>query len=185
MCGRYQFSEEENSEINDLIARVREVFPSKTFESIAFGEVFPGNTALALAYDPNTNTMKALPMKWGFGERKLVINARSETCMELPFFRDCRPCLLPASGYYEWSKNPRVKYYFTAEEKTMYLAGLFRREENELHFVILTQDAPLPQKEIHNRQPVIIPRENVMHYAMKKDRSLFERNSGPRSFTSV
>ena len=184
MCGRYQFSEEDNREINEFIARIREAFPRKTFESISFGEVFPGNTALSLAFDPNAETLKAIPMKWGFGSGKLVINARSETCFEKPFFRDCRPCLLPASAYYEWSEDPKVRYRFTTDEKTMYLCGLFRRENGDLHFVILTQQAEEPQKEIHHRQPVIIPRKDVLAWAREKDRSLVERHSGPRSFSA-
>jgi putative SOS response-associated peptidase YedK len=185
MCGRYQFSDGENAEIESLIARVKEAFPEKAFQSISFGEVFPGSAALALAYDPNSQKMKAVAMKWGFGGTRLVINARSETCFERPFFKDCRPCVLPASGYYEWSKNPHVKYLFTAAEKTMYLCGLYRRENEKLTFVILTQDAEEPQNLIHTRQPVLIARENVLSWAMKKDRSLVLQHSGPRFMTEV
>ena len=180
MCGRYQFSDGENNEIFDLIARVKDAFPAKAFQSISFGEVFPGSTALAFIYVPASEKIRALGMKWGFGGTRLVINARSETCFERPFFRDAKPCVLPASGYYEWSRNPRVKYYFTGPEKTMYLCGLFRRENNELRFVILTQDADEPQNLIHTRQPVLIPRADVLAWIMKKDRALAERSTGPR-----
>jgi putative SOS response-associated peptidase YedK len=62
-------------------------------------------------------------MRWGFlpswvkdpGKFALVINARSETVLEKPSFRNAikrRRCLLPADGYYEWQVSPSRKRPF-------------------------------------------------------------------------
>ncbi|MBZ5797475.1 SOS response-associated peptidase, partial [Burkholderia contaminans] len=59
-------------------------------------------------------------MRWGFlpswvkDPRKfaLVINARAETVLEKPSFRNAirrRRCILPADGYYEWQTPPTRK----------------------------------------------------------------------------
>ena len=55
------------------------------------------------------------PLRWGFVPRwyksptggPLLINARSETIAEKPAFREAcreRRCLIPADGFYEWTK---------------------------------------------------------------------------------
>jgi len=62
-------------------------------------------------------------MRWGFlpswvkdpSAFGLVINARSETVLEKPSFRNAirrRRCLLPADGYYEWQSTPSRKRPF-------------------------------------------------------------------------
>lgn len=62
-------------------------------------------------------------MRWGFLPSwvkdprtfALVINARAETVLEKPSFRNAikrRRCLLPADGYYEWQASPARKRPF-------------------------------------------------------------------------
>ena len=44
-----------------------------------------------------------------------MINARSETVLEKPAFRDAfasRRCLIPADGFYEWQKRDGVRQPF-------------------------------------------------------------------------
>lgn len=52
-----------------------------------------------------------VPMRWGFlpswarESNKSVVNARSETALEKPFFKSAmklRRCLMPLDGFYEW-----------------------------------------------------------------------------------
>ena len=109
MCGRF-FVAEENE--NDLIARMIDEASRRqqaiTGESsIAKGEVFPSATVAALAVGKDGN-IGAFPMGWGFhrpDKKGLIINARSETALEKPMFRQSmltRRCLVPCSWYYEW-----------------------------------------------------------------------------------
>ena len=61
---------------------------------------------------------------WGFKNPRsasIVINARSETLLERPMFKDLvanNRCLIPADGFYEWKgKQP---YYFQTMKKQLF-----------------------------------------------------------------
>lgn len=115
-------------------------------------------------------------LKWGlvpgwskdlsFGSH--LINARSETVAEKPAFRHAikyRRCIIPASGFYEWSHSGSLKqpYYIRmADHSPMCLAGLWEMwkapDGNELEtFTILTTAANGAVAPIHDRMPVILP----------------------------
>jgi putative SOS response-associated peptidase YedK len=104
-------------------------------------------------------------MRWGFTgfKKKPVINARSETALEKPMFRESmleRRCLVLASAYYEWKKegNQKTKYRFYFPDTSLLLAGCYRQEQNEPvpRFTILTQEAYPDIEYIHDRMPVIV-----------------------------
>lgn len=78
-------------------------------------------------------------MRWGFlpgwykapNDGPLIINARADTIAGKPAFRQAvrgRRCIVPASGFYEWSEGPkgeRLPWYFTrADGQPMALAGI-------------------------------------------------------------
>lgn len=118
-------------------------------------------------------------MKWGLvpswakdpkiGSR--MINARSETAAEKPSFRTAlkrRRCLIPADGYYEWTKRGKRKipmYIQHAERELFALAGLWESwkgaDETQLQTcAILTTAANEKVRPIHHRMAVIIEPEN-------------------------
>jgi putative SOS response-associated peptidase YedK len=162
MCGRYYISIDEQ-ELRD-IAREVEANLNGRYTQLSIkteGEIFPSDTVL-VQIGPN----EYLPMKWGFSgfDGKLVINARSETAAEKGMFREAmayRRCLIPASGYYEWTHGTgkKTKYQFYLPGQPIYLAGCWRLEKDEPlpRFVILTRDAVGDLEKIHTRMPVIIP----------------------------
>lgn len=99
-----------------------------------------------------------------------LINARAETIREKPSFREAfkrRRCLVPASGFYEWKRNPSAKkgtpYYFTGadEDAPLAFAGLWEAWEGggeSLHsFTIVTTGANRLMAPVHDRMPVILP----------------------------
>lgn len=117
--------------------------------------------------------------RWGLipfwaKEKKIgarTINARSETAAEKPMFKDSftrRRCLIPIDGFYEWERKAKGKlphYIFAADHEPLAVAGLWsswhdpETEERLLTCTILT-GSPNPLLEhIHDRMPVVMPRE--------------------------
>ncbi len=173
MCGRYYVEPEENeAEMQRILADLNRRYPdSKLLPLMRLGDILPSQIAPVMA---NSKSLTARPflMKWGYaeGERPLIINARSESALEKPMFRESmqtRRCLIPANRYFEWQKTPeaKLKYCIAPDEQPVfYMAGIYRLEPNrELPaFVILTCDAAEEIKFIHPRMPVILPREQLV-----------------------
>jgi putative SOS response-associated peptidase YedK len=100
-----------------------------------------------------------------------MINARSETVMQKPAFRNCfrsRRCLIPADGFYEWSKLHKVKRPFhlgMSDDSLFAFAGLWDSWKSPdgtalETCTILTTSPNALVADLHNRMPVILPREH-------------------------
>jgi putative SOS response-associated peptidase YedK len=99
------------------------------------------------------------------------INARAETLFEKPSFRDAvkrRRCLILADGFYEWRKTPqgrRVPVYVRLKSKEPFgFAGLWETWSSPdgqtlKTCTIITTEPNELIKPIHDRMPVIVPRE--------------------------
>lgn len=165
MCGRYYIPDEDSAaelkEIIDQINRRHNAGPV-----LKTGEIAPSDTAPVLA---NNRSLMVTPfaMKWGYttSNGKLVFNARSETASEKPLFRDGmtqRRCLVPAAHYFEWEKRGREKIKYAikpADVSVLYMAGIYRIENGIPVFSILTREPASSISFIHDRMPVILPRE--------------------------
>lgn len=187
MCGRYLFSDGTNPTMERWIARAKEQMSEEAFRELSFHEVFPSQKVLIIMAGSD-HKARLLPAVWGYPGKdgKPVINARSETAFDSSFFRGSLPCAIPASGYYEWSKNPRKKYCFTVNEKPMYLAGLCRKYEDGIHMVILTEAAVLEQAEIHDRQPVIFSSLDIPEYCQNTNpKETLKKSIKYRNITEV
>lgn len=149
-----------------------------------------GLTSIPENYSPRYNVAPTTPvlaitkpderraewMRWGLvpswakdptiGNR--MINARAETLMEKPSFRNAfqrRRCLIPASGFYEWKrgegKKPSTPYFIHLLENKPFAFGglweLWRSPEGEslLSCTIITCEPNSLLSTIHNRMPVI------------------------------
>ena len=100
---------------------------------------------------------------------KTVINARAETVDTLSMFKNMQPCLIPATGYFEWDKDKK-KYLFTREDKTIiHMAGVYKEDR----FVIITRDAYEEFVPIHNRMPYMISQQDIKSWL--KDKQLNTR----------
>ena len=99
-----------------------------------------------------------------------MINARSEGVDSKPAFRAAvreRRCLVPASGFFEWKGVPGRKQPFaiTLPDRPLFaFAGLWEtwrsREGASVEtFTIVTTEANDAVAAIHDRMPVILPRE--------------------------
>lgn len=162
MCGRFYIpTEDSESEIQAII----EILQRKNGMETKRGEIFPSDIVPVIA---NNTALQPAPfaMKWGYSMGgKLLINARSESASKKPMFQDGmrhRRCLVPAAHYFEWerTKNEKTKYQIHPQgNECMYMAGLYRKEENQYVFTILTRQPAQNITFIHDRMPVIIPRE--------------------------
>ncbi len=101
-----------------------------------------------------------------------LINARAETLAEKPSYRSAyrrRRCLILTDGFYEWKQVPgrknKVPMYIRMEDGNPFaFAGLWENwqspDGSEILScsIITTQPNPVV-REIHNRMPVILPKD--------------------------
>lgn len=130
-------------------------------------------------------------MRWGLvpswakdlsiGNR--MINARAETITEKPAFRPAlrrRRCLIPADGFYEWRRyidenGEEIKqpmYIRMKGGETFAFAGLWEEwgpDGEVLSFTIITTGPNELMSRIHDRMPVIVPREHYRDWLRGRD----------------
>lgn len=167
MCGRYNFSKNSSS---PMVQKVLENLQSRQIE-VKTGDVNPGDVAAVIASNRKLEP-QAFGMKWGYKlpDGKLVFNARIETAAQKAMFADGmrqRRCLIPADCYYEWQKvgQGKQKYQIAPTDANgFFLAGIYRIEQGRPVFSILTKDPVESIAFIHNRMPVILPKEIILDW---------------------
>ncbi len=174
MCGRYYLSESEETApwIEKMMQSSLIQQWQKTTGVKTSGEVRPTDVAPVIATNRAGN-LSVFPMKWGFAGKSLLINARVETAGEKPTYRDAwksHRCIIPASYYYEWEhltsadgkKKTGDKYTLQPTGSTAtWLCGLYRFEYELPVFVILTREADESIRYIHDRMPVMMPKDLI------------------------
>ena len=124
MCGRYQFTAEDSKEIQRIVQEVQERCGRDQFTP---GDVYPSTKAPVLLEAHGGVTPDLL--YWGFQTpQALVINARSETAEQRSLFRDSleqRRCVIPSTGFYEWSKDKRKYLFRLPDQQVLYMAGIY------------------------------------------------------------
>lgn len=158
MCGRYQFSESEMAEIKEIAKAIDRKYGAGASAS---GDITPSMRAPVLI--PSQSEIVPELFTWGFhGPGGLVINARAETAPERPMFRAsflARRCIIPASGFYEWSAGKR-KYFFTMPDgHPTYMAGLYDIQKGLPRYAIITTEANASMRDIHHRMPVVLSQD--------------------------
>ena len=140
------------------------------------GEIYPSESVPVLVVRDGEVVPEIIT--WGapgFSKGSRIINARSETACEKKMFCDSilhRRCIIPANGFFEWNRlGDKKKYYFKDDsEDTIYMAGIYDRYEDTDCFIILTTNANDSMKDIHDRMPLILEREQIMDWLLD-DRS--------------
>ena len=164
MCGRYYIAEEDAAEdLRQIIEEVNRRNNGEGKQVKTSGEICPTDLAPVLANNKNMQPA-AFAMEWGYTlpDGRRIINARSETAHEKGMFKDGlknRRCLIPASNYFEWETRGKEKIKYgvrTNGEKTLYMAGLYRIEDDKAVFTILTREPADSIAFIHDRMPVIL-----------------------------
>lgn len=167
MCGRYSFAPvNEDERFAAIVQTMDEKYPGRC----KTGEIRPGDTAPAVVV--HRGRLVPVPAVFGFPSfenGKLIINARAETVPEKPMFCEAfrqRRAILPALGFYEWSREgEKTKYFCTTKHSgPIYLCGLWKPVEDLCRFVILTRPAEGEMASIHPRMPVMVRWDDVRAY---------------------
>jgi putative SOS response-associated peptidase YedK len=169
MCGRYSFA------IEDEL--IKERF-GVTVRSAIYKARYNCAPSQDLAVITNDEPVKLNFFRWGLipfwakdvsiGYR--MINAKAETITEKPSFRKAfhdRRCLVLSDGFYEWKKDKeKIPYRITMKNGDPFaMAGIWEKwvspDGEIIHSfsIITTTPNPLMEK-IHDRMPVILPRED-------------------------
>lgn len=183
MCGRFTLTTNMDEiqsrfdfDARELVFRPRyNVAPTQEVVAVVGDEDNPGHNRVEL-------------MRWGLipfwakdpkiGAR--MINARAETVAEKPAFRNAlkkRRCLVLADGFYEWKKEEKGKTPMfiglkarglnsgdSGSRAPFAMAGLYetwKSPDDELvrSCTIITTSPNSLMEQIHNRMPVILPRD--------------------------
>lgn len=166
MCGRFALSLP-----SDAMAQLFDAEPANDLPTIPNYNICPTNDVHVVTADAERRRLRA--MRWGFlphwykatNGGPLLINARSETIAEKPAFRAAaraRRCLIPATGFYEWTKDAngnRLPWYIHRPDDGMIaFAGVWQPWERERArydtCAIVTTPASQSMSAIHHRMPL-------------------------------
>lgn len=168
MCGRFVITLPD-----EAMARLFEAAPGNDLPQ---GERFNVCPTQDIAVCTSADGARHLrSMRWGFiphwykkpNDGPLLINARAETVADKPAFRAAcreRRCLVPADGFYEWTKDPegnRLPWYITrADGAPMVFAAIWQEWERDGQALttcaIVTCAAAPDMAALHDRQPVVL-----------------------------
>lgn len=118
--------------------------------------------------------LSLFPMTWGVlpgwtvkkGSHTRLVNARSETALQLPTFRESmqqRRCVIIANGFFEWQRDaadkPLVPYYFHPEKTDwMAMAGIYQTaiQDGSPECCVLTTSPNAVMAPVHDRMPCML-----------------------------
>lgn len=166
MCGRFAITLP-----TDAMAQLFEARPANDLPDVPNYNVCPTNRIHVVKSDAEDRHLTA--MRWGFlphwyrtpTDGPLLINARAETIAQKPAFRKAcreRRCIIPVTGFYEWTKDAEGTRYpwYIQGEGPLAMAGVWRRWEQGEDVLetcaIVTTGANKAMSAIHHRMPVIL-----------------------------
>lgn len=173
MCGRFRLgiSIEDIENFEEILRQVKANIKEHSLTPFISEEkdFFPGSEVPLL-------TAKGMAtMHWGFPlKSKLVFNAREETLLEKPMFKEAalkRRCLIPCTLFYEWQTHgkEKVKYEIDTRDSLFYLGGVFSKTLDQAgnlmdSFAIITKASQGNMAKIHLREPLVVPKEKLASF---------------------
>lgn len=174
MCGRYTLTHEGD------VARELEAALAPQTELDEWWKprfnVAPTQRAPVVSFRDGVRVLEM--MRWGLlpfwsakpgSKPPLMINARVESIDTKQVFRDAlerKRCLVPADGFFEWKRTGKTstpRYFHRDHGEVVAFAGLWARvktDAGELRsFTIITGPANPLVAPVHDRMPVVLPRE--------------------------
>ncbi len=194
MCTRF-FVDADNEDMSPYVSKAKASSLMTKYEEMGkktmlSGEMFPTDVAAAIAPDKSGNP-SVFPMIWGFSsfDGKPIVNARLETAFEKPMFRDSwknRRCVIPVSYYFEWehvetpsgrkTTGPKNKIWLEGSSVT-FLCGLYSIKDNLPYFAIVTRTPGEMLRRIHDRMPLVLPKEKAMDWLKTDDPNSLVKDS--------
>jgi putative SOS response-associated peptidase YedK len=157
MCGRYRLKDPKKA-----FAWLEVVPPAEFLPrfNIAPAQRIP---VVSAAGRVEEMTWGILPV-WAKEKSKAIINARCETIREKRTFKGSfarRRCLVPADGFYEWSRIGKRPHLLTIGGGAPFAIGAIWEPAGERpRCCLLTTAANAVLAPIHDRMPVIVRRED-------------------------
>ena len=163
MCGRFTITHPNEA----LAALFAAVLGNDLPDSPRFN-ICPTNSVAVVT---SSDGRRLRSMRWGLipawykaaNDGPLIINARSDTVAVKPAFRDAirtRRCILPASGFYEWSAGPdkaRLPWYITRSDGApMAFGALWSPWGDGDTCAMVTVEGGPNMAGIHDREPVVL-----------------------------
>jgi putative SOS response-associated peptidase YedK len=169
MCGRYTL-EMDQGRITGLFG-----LDEVDFEIIPRFNIAPRQRVPVVGVKPGGTRRGLAMLSWGLVPRwsrdpddsPRPINARAETLLEKPTFRDSIParrCVIPATGFFEWQRVGKVKLpmlFRPSHDPIFAFAGLWDSWSGGTTKLatctIITVAANEVVKPLHDRMPAILP----------------------------
>ncbi|WP_135506240.1 SOS response-associated peptidase [Roseovarius aestuariivivens] len=168
MCGRFAITMP-----NDAMAQLFRAAPANALPEVPNFNVCPTTQVHVVTSEVNARRLGS--MRWGFvpqwyktpTDGPLLINARAETVADKAAFKAAvrtRRCLIPATGFYEWTKDAdgnRLPWYiYPKDGDLLAFAGIWqvwdKGEEPMQTCAIVTTAANTAMSKIHHRMPVVV-----------------------------
>jgi putative SOS response-associated peptidase YedK len=180
MCGRFALysSFAAIKEYADILFETGKIDPNY---NIAPGQIIP-----TIVKNRDGNLLE--PARWGLvpfwaKDPKIgykMINARAETVAEKPSYRAAfkyRRCLIPANGFYEWRKPDKQPFFVHLKDRELFtFAGIWEDWSSDdgsqiRTCSIITTEPNEIMGQIHNRMPVILPRQKEMDWLSNNNKN--------------
>jgi putative SOS response-associated peptidase YedK len=168
MCGRFRLSKTDKAVMKQFGVEINPDYSPRY-------NISPSQSVLTIRQDPAKPVRLVSKMRWGlvpFWAKDVqigykMINARSETVLEKPAYRDSfkkRRCLIPADGFYEWKEIGKDKQPYNfgmADDSAFAFAGIWdawKMQDGTCmeSFSILTTTPNDLVQDVHDRMPVIL-----------------------------
>lgn len=172
MCGRFALTLPA-----DAMAQLFAAAPANNLPAVPNFNICPTTQIHVILGDGDPDGRRLVSMRWGFlphwyktpSGGPLLINARGESIADKPAFRAAcrgRRCLIPATGFYEWTKDTtgaRLPWYIHPRaDGPIAFAGIWQdwtdpgSGDTQSTCAIVTIGANDAISSIHHRMPVTV-----------------------------
>ncbi|MDF3917535.1 SOS response-associated peptidase [Salinicola salarius] len=170
MCGRFAFYSIDFSALAEAVAQ-----PDLFADADPRYNVPPGTLISVARRADHDAPVTIEQLWWGYrpawadAKAPQPINAKAETVATSRYFAPAfkrHRCLIPADGWYEWLSvdGRKQPHYLTrADEKTLYLAGIWTERGDDLApgVAIITEPARGSAEEVHDRMPLALDDDSL------------------------